>query len=332
MTPKQNFLETVRWGNPEYLCTDLDGLNLMLDPLTGSYDENMKDEWGCQWGYGNKEYNPFPCILPGFQVITELENWREQVKIPSAEDVDYSAVKEAAAKIDREQFLVGMSCSCGLFERTHALMGFEDSLVVMLTEREAYEELLDCILEFKMEYARKLYEATDFDLFYYHDDWGSKHALFFSPEIWDELFKLREKKLIDYVKSFSGEKEILFMHHSDTYLEPLIPGMIDIGIDIWQGVIPQNDIVMLQEKYRGKIAFHGGIDIAAIDFPQPEEEKIRQEVRRAIDTYAPGGGIIIGIPSIAAMFPQVEEIYLDELASYAAKYDRMHRNDSAGGE
>ena len=54
MTPKQNFLETVRWGNPEYLCTDLDGLNLMLDPLTGSYDENMKDEWGCQWGYGNK--------------------------------------------------------------------------------------------------------------------------------------------------------------------------------------------------------------------------------------------------------------------------------------
>ena len=122
------------------------------------------------------------------------------------------------------------------------------------------------------------------------------------------------------------------MHHSDTYLEPLIPGMIDIGIDIWQGVIPQNDIVMLQEKYRGKIAFHGGIDIAAIDFPQPEEEKIRQEVRRAIDTYAPGGGIIIGIPSIAAMFPQVEEIYLDELASYAAKYDRMHRNDSAGGE
>lgn len=326
MTPKQNFLETVKWGKPEYLCTDLDGLQLMLDPLTGQYDDQMKDEWGCQWGYGNREYNPFPCILPDCQVITDIERWKEQVRIPSPADVDYTLVREEAEKIDRDRYLVGMSCSCGLFERTHALMGFEDSLIAMLTEREAYEELLDCILEFKMEYARRLYEAVEFDLFYYHDDWGSKHSLFFSPETWKELFQPREKKLIEYVKSFSGEKEILFMHHSDTYLEPLIPGMIEIGIDIWQGVIPQNDIVALQKQYKGKIAYHGGIDIAAIDFPKPDEEKIRREVRRAIDTYAPGGGIIIGIPSIAAMFPGVQEIYLDELASYSEVYNRRsHR-------
>ena len=41
MTPKQNFLETVKWGHPEYLATNLDGLFLMLDPLTGTYDEEM---------------------------------------------------------------------------------------------------------------------------------------------------------------------------------------------------------------------------------------------------------------------------------------------------
>ena len=96
------------------------------------------------------------------------------------EAIDYSGVKAAADQTDREQLLVGMSCSCGLFERTHALMGFEASLMAMLTDREAYEELLDWILEFKMAYARKLYDATDFDLFYYHDDWGSKRSLFFS--------------------------------------------------------------------------------------------------------------------------------------------------------
>lgn len=322
MTPKENFLETIRWGQPEYLCTDLDGLKLMLDPLTGSYDGEMKDEWGCQWGYGNKEYNPFPCILPDRKVITEIEKWKEQVVVPEASSVDYSAVKGMAAEIDRSQYLVGMSCSCGLFERTHALMGFEDALMSMLTDQEAYGELLDCILEFKMDYARRLYEATDFDVFYYHDDWGSKYALFFSPEIWDIFFKPREKKLIDYIKSFSDEKEILFMHHSDTYLEPLLPGMIEIGIDIWQGVIPQNDIAGLQRTYRGQIAFHGGIDIAAIDFPNPDEGQIRREVRRAMDAYAPLGGIIIGIPSIAAMFPAVEEIYLDELRQYGSTFRR----------
>lgn len=322
MTPKQNFLETVKWGKPEYLCTDLNGLNLMLDPLTGAYDADMKDEWGCQWGFGKKEYNPMPCILPGYDVITDIEDWKSQVAVPDVEKIDYSGVKKIADATDREQQLVGMSNSCGLFERTHALMGFEASLMAMLTNTEEYEELLDCILEFKMAYAKKLYEATDFDLFYYHDDWGSKRSLFFSPETWESLFAPREKKLIDYVKSFSDEKEILFMHHSDTFLEPLIPGMIRIGIDIWQGAIPQNDIASLQKQYRGQIAFHGGIDIAAIDFPEEDEEEIRREVRRAMDAYGPNGGIIIGIPSIAALFPRVEEIYLDELEKYGKDFNK----------
>lgn len=324
MTPKQNFLETIRWGKPEYLATDLDGLNLMLDPLTGACDADMKDEWGCQWGYGNREINPFPCVLPGNPLVTDIARWREQVRVPDVDALDYGAVKAAAEQTDREKQLVGMSCSCGLFERAHALMGFENALMAMLEEPEDFGGLLDGILEFKIQYARRLYEATNFDLFYYHDDWGSKHSLFFSPETWRELIMPRERKLIQTIKGFSAEKEILFMHHSDTYLEPLIPGMIEIGIDVWQGVIPQNDIVKLQKLYRGKIAFHGGIDIAAIDLKDADEAKIRAEVRRAIDAYAPQGGIIIGIPSIAAIFPQVEEIYLDELKKYADRYSKLH--------
>lgn len=324
MTPKQNFLETVKWGKPAYLATDLDGLNLMLDPLTGTYDGNMKDEWGCQWGYGNKAYNPFPCVLPGSPIISDIANWRDQVMVPDPASLDYSGVRKIAEATDRTQQLVGMSCSCGLFERAHALMGFEAALLALVEEPEAIGELLDCVLDFKTAYTDRLYEATDFDLFYYHDDWGSKRSLFFSPEVWRTMLMPREKKLIDHVKALSSDKEILFMHHSDTYLEPLIPGMIELGIDIWQGVIPQNDIARLQNTYRGKIAYHGGIDIAAIDFPNPDEGKIRAEVRRAIDTYAPNGGIIIGIPSIGAMFPAVEEIYLDELASYSAQYNQQH--------
>lgn len=327
MTPRQNFLETIKWGKPSYLATDLDGLNLMLDPLTGTYDENMKDEWGCQWGYGNKEYNPFPCVLPGNPIITDITKWKKQVTIPDVSAIDYSRVKKIAAATDRKQQLVGMSCSCGLFERAHTLMGFESCLMAFIEEPEAMGTLLDCVMDFKIAYIDLIYKASEFDLFYYHDDWGSKHSLFLSPEVWREMIKPRQKKIVDHVKSLSKDKKILFMHHSDTYLEPLIPDMIELGIDIWQGVIPQNDIVKLQRTYMGKIAYHGGIDIAAIDYSVPDEDKIRAEVRRAIDTYAPNGGIIIGIPSIVAIFPKVEEIYLDELAAYSKLYNEAHYDD-----
>ena len=56
--------------------------------------------------------------------------------------------------------------------------------------------------------------------------------------------------------------------------------------------IVRNDIVKMQKLYGGKIAFQGGIDGAAIDHKGISRDAIRAEVRRAIDTYGPGGGFI----------------------------------------
>ena len=73
--------------------------------------------------------------------------------------------------------------------------------------------------------------------------------------------------------------------------------MVDIGIDIWQGVIAQNDIVAIQEITQGKLAMAGGIDGPKIDIENITEERIRAEVRRAIDTYCPRGRFFPGIPN-----------------------------------
>ena len=155
-----------------------------------------------------------------------------------------------------------------------------------------------------------------------HDDWGTKRSLFFSPAIWREFIKPREAEIIKFVRTLNPDA--LFIHHSDTFLEPLIGEMIEIGIDVWQGCIPQNDLVKLQKEFGGKIGFMGGIDIAAIDFHDCPEEKIRAEVRRAIDTYAPHGSFVVGIPSIRAINRNVQAIYDDEIRSYAAKYTAEH--------
>ncbi|MEI3339739.1 MAG: hypothetical protein V8R80_07145, partial [Eubacterium sp.] len=34
----------------------------------------------------------------------------------------------------------------------------------------------------------------------------------------------------------------LILHHPDSFCEPIAKDMEEIGIDIWQGVIPSNDI------------------------------------------------------------------------------------------
>ena len=77
----------------------------------------------------------------------------------------------------------------------------------------------------------------------------------------------------------------VIVHHSDSYAANLVPAMIDIGIDIWQGVMTSNKIEDLIARYGDKITFMGGIDSASIDTHDWSREKIASEARRAVSQY-----------------------------------------------
>ncbi|MBQ7231180.1 MAG: uroporphyrinogen decarboxylase, partial [Oscillospiraceae bacterium] len=58
----------------------------------------------------------------------------------------------------------------------------------------------------------------------------------------------------------------LVIHHADSYCANLIPTMIEMGIDVFQGAMKSNDIPALIEQYGGKISFMGEIDNKQVDF------------------------------------------------------------------
>ncbi len=329
MTPKENFLQTIRGGNPEYLAVDWDGIANILDPASGNSNiksrEPFVDRWGVKWAFPDEKVSRSACALPGGEPVKDISRWREYVTIPNVDDIDFSLARTQAEATDRTREYVSISCVQGLFERLHFLLGFEQSLMAFLEESEYVEEILDVITAHKIDLIQKAWDELKFDILYYHDDWGTKYSLFFSPSVWRRFIRPREARIIRFVRSLNPDA--LFIHHSDTFLEPLIPGMIEIGIDVWQGCIPQNDLVKLQKEYGGQIGFMGGIDIAAIDHADCPEEAIRTEVRRAIDTYAPHGSFVVGIPSIRAINRNVQTVYEDELRSYAARYNEKHFAD-----
>ena len=59
--------------------------------------------------------------------------------------------------------------------------------------------------------------------------------------------------------------------------------MVEIGIQVWQGVLPENNIPALQEQLKGRMVLMGGIG-AAIDRPDSSEEEIRSYVRQTLET------------------------------------------------
>ena len=108
---------------------------------------------------------------------------------------------------------------------------------------------------------------------------------------------------------------VLIVHHSDSFCEPIVEDMIDLHIDVWQGVLPQNDIVKLQNQLQGRLTLMGGIDAAVVDRADSTEEEIRAEVRRACETYGKNGYFI---PSITyggpgCIHPEADKIIDDEI-------------------
>ena len=75
----------------------------------------------------------------------------------------------------------------------------------------------------------------------------------------------------------------LIVHHSDSYAANIVPYMIKMGIDIWQGCFPQNNLPeLINEKgFAGKITFMGEIETRLLDLPDWTQEAVVAEVERA---------------------------------------------------
>jgi uroporphyrinogen-III decarboxylase len=135
-----------------------------------------------------------------------------------------------------------------------------------------------------------------------------------SPEVWREFIKPNYVKAYGYLKS----KGIIIMHHADSFMEPIVEDMVELGIDIWQGVLPQNDIVKIQKQLKGRMALMGGLDAAIVDREDSTEREIRSHVRAALEKYAPGGHFIpcITYGGPGTIYPQGDRFINDEIDRY----------------
>ena len=137
----------------------------------------------------------------------------------------------------------------------------QNALINFYEEPEYTQELIDYLTEWELEYAEKICKYLKPDAIFHHDDWGSQTSTFISPDMFEEFILPSYKKIYGYYKSHGVE---LIVHHSDSYAATLVPYMIDMGIDIWQGTMSSNNIPELIQKYGDQITIMGGIDSASV--------------------------------------------------------------------
>ena len=324
MTPRENMIAIFAGEQPAYYNDFQSAVKIILDPvwMSDSVPEDgleHKDSWGtvCIRAIGSPGKHPH--VTPENAVVKDIEEWKSQLVIPSYKDLDWSKAEEQAAAVDRSQYFVEYFCAQGLFERSHFLMGMEDAFCAYLEEPEAMMEMLEAIAEYKKAVIKEAAFHLHPDVIFFQDDWGSKQNLFLPPDTWREMIKPLQA---DIAKTIH-ECGMLYVHHADCICEPIVEDMVEIGIDIWQGVIPQNDIVSIQERTGGKLAMIGGIDGPAIDDESTPDEAIINEVRRCVDTYCPAGRFFPGAPA-PLLRKRNSDVLNAELDSYGREWAEKH--------
>ena len=328
LTKRENLIETLKGekGNPDRFVNQYEPFSILYatpvtaqSPMPTYGGEPTVDAWGVTKSWPTGTPGAFPIHDEEHLVLKDMENWRSQVKAPRLEfsEEEWLPYIQMAEKVDRKETFATLFYAPGLFEQCHYLMNMQNCMISFYEYPDEMHELIDYITEFELSYAELACKYLKPDAFFQHDDWGSQISTFLSPDMFEEFFLPHYKKLYGYYKSHGCQ---IIMHHSDSYAKTLVPFMIDMGIDIWQGVMRTNDIEELIPKYGDQITFMGGIDSATIDYPDWNEGVVEQRVREACEKYGRFGKAYIpcasqGLPM--STFPGVYQAtskYIDMMS------------------
>jgi uroporphyrinogen decarboxylase len=257
--------------------------------------------------YSETIYHP----LAQFNSVEEIEaNYRW----PSPDWWDYSDIaRQVEANPDRpirgggsEPFLLYGS-----------LRGLEQSMMDLILNPDIVHYCLDKLFGLAYEETSRIYEQAPGKILitYVAEDMGSQDSMLFSPAQVKEFLLPRMKRMID----LAHQAGAFVFHHSDGAVRPILPTMIDAGIDVLNPVqwrCKGMERKGLKRDFGARLIFHGGVD-NQYTLARGTVDEVRQEVEDNLRILGAGGGYILApCHNIQAVSPP-ENI----VALYEAGYD-----------
>ena len=325
-TAKEIFLEMLKPdAQPERQLKQYEALHMCLyDPINIYLRGNRKrgfvskDRWGTTISFPEDAPGAIPMNHGDLAVCGDITRWRETVHAPDLESnckEGWEECRKKAREAAGDQQLVAAFMGTGIFEQCHFLMGFEPTLTNLYEHPDEMHELIEYITDYRLRYVKLLIDNLQPDVIFSHDDWGTKDALFMKPDMWREFFKEPYRRFYGYIRS----RGCIALHHADSYLVPIVDDMVELGIQVWQGTLPENDIPALQRHLKGRLVLMGGMG-AAIDRSDVSADEVLAYARRTLKACCPGGHFIpcitYGVPG--TVFPHVDPLINQAIDEYNA--------------
>ncbi|SDL04308.1 uroporphyrinogen decarboxylase family protein [Halarsenatibacter silvermanii] len=261
---------------------------------TSYYQEegDYVDEWGVGWQsveyetrFGQGRYTEMTDHpLAADEMVDDYQ--------PPDPDRDhlYQGARRKLNKF-RDKYYICGGVVTTIFETAWALRGLDRLLMDFLEKPELAEKILDIPYEYHRQVAKRL-TRMGVDMIWLGDDMGAQDKMLISPQLWRKFFRGKMANIISEVKEINPDVKVAY--HSDGYIKPIIPDLIDIGLDVLNPVQPKcMDPARLKEEFGDRLCFWGAVDEQET-LPFGSREDVISEVKKRLKTVGRGGGFIIG--------------------------------------
>lgn len=222
-------------------------------------------------------------------LVHDGDSWNAHIKpllSPGDERINFGIYEEARNRCAKAGRFFAW-CDVQAFECMHTVCGHENLLAGMALEpewvrdmAETYSGLFISLLEILFSKSGKP------DGIWFAEDMGYKNHPFMSPAMYKEFVFPAHKKVFDFAHSLG----LPVIMHSCGFIEPLLPYIIESGIDCLQAIEVKAgmDLIKLYRQYGDRISFMGGLDVRALT--KNDRAMIDKELETKIPVVKQGFG------------------------------------------
>ncbi len=246
------------------------------------------------YGYGQ----PLDHPLAGARTPADIEGF----PWPDPAWMDISGIRSEALEWKGRYAVLGGDWS-PFYHDAVDLFGMDRFMILLYDAPDLVDFVLKRVVGYYFEVSRRIFEVARgaIDIFFIGNDFGTQTGPVVSAALFRRFFRPHLKRLVDLGHDF-GLKVML---HCCGGFAPLIPDLIEIGLDALQSLQPDArgmEPGRLKRDFGGRIVLNGCIDTHHV-LIRGTPELVRKRTLEILDVMKPGGGYIAS-PSHDYLLPE----------------------------
>ncbi len=207
-----------------------------------------------------------------------------------------------------DTFFIGCDVSPCLLEMVFRLRGMEEALLDLAADPDLAAEMLDRAGAFARYVAEAACDRFPLDWLWTGDDVGGQRAMIVSPHCWRERIRPHLARIFEIGRA----RGLWVAYHSCGAIRPIIPDLVDMGLDVLNPVqcnCPGMDPLELKREFGRDLAFMGGVDTQGV-LPHGTADEVRRATARLLEGMtADGGGYILAASHTVPPETPLENIF-----------------------